>query len=344
MTTQEAGIGYGEPINGDPTGKDILSMHQFSGSDIGLYIEEATAALEQIRSGDGSSLLSGRVLSIFMDQPSTRTSGSMFAAMARLGGSPTIINGTENLSAAKGETPLDTSVALATQSDVIATRTKGAGGPAEAAAAIREYESMGKLSRLVPVINLGDGTNEHPTQALGDLLTIHQELGELEGVRIAMVGDHERYRAFHSLFIGAAAVGARITAIQSEAAPVPPELVEHMGSSLEIVGACDLDGVMQQADVLYLGRNPGEYSGTDAAELARSQRLAADYGSWRVDRARLQQMSSDAIVMHPRPRGNELSVDADADPRTRDVAQMEYMIPMRMAIIAGALGRSIRDA
>ncbi len=340
--------GVMQPISGESGGKHLLSMGQFGAEDIYRYIHEAAAAEALIRNPrlNGIDLLPRVVLKAVMRQPSTRTGGSMTTAMRKLGGSAELISGMNASSEAKGESLPDSWIAFATQSDIIGTRTSEEYGPALAAHSIDTAYRYGKLWRPVPVINLGDGINEHPTQALGDLFTIHERLGQLRDVKIAIVGDHERYRAFHSLILGAAAVGMRIMTVESPAAPVPDELAENVGANL-VGRQMDLDSAMAEADVVYLGRQPDEYTDEDKEdkkEEARSERLAADYESWRVDLGRLQQMRRDAIVMHPRPRRDELDPSVDSDPRMEDVEQMAKMIAMRMAIIALHAGQSITAA
>lgn len=162
------------------------------------------------------------------------------------------------------------------------------------------------------------------------------------GLTVVLVGDHVRYRAFHSDMLAAHTLGMRVIAVECEAAQVPDNYVQELGSSLERTE--DLDRAMRQADVLIMGRNPDEYTGKVRAERRRSRQLAKAYGDWRVDYSRLQQMPNRSIVLHPRPRRNELDKSVDLDHRAADVRQMANMIPIRMAILAGTQGRSIRQA
>lgn len=333
-----------QPISGDARGKNLLSIYQLSAADIFSYIEEAYAAASLVYDADkrGISLLPHTVLKAVMRQPSTRTGGSCTTAMRKLGGHAELISGMSSSSEAKGETMADSWVAFATQSDIIGTRTAEDFGPHQAAKDIKTSYQYGGLQHLTPIINLGDGRNEHPTQALGDLFTIHRRFTDLKGLTLVMVGDHERYRAFHSLFIGAVTLGMKIIAVESKAAPLPEEYIKLAGDKLTI--SSDLDDAMSKADVLYIGRNPDEYDGTDKTEKARSEQLAADYKTWIVDKKRLQKMPKNSIVLHPRPRRDELHPSIDDDPRAADVEQMANMVPMRMAIFARHLGVSIKDS
>lgn len=335
-----------EPIYGDSAGKHFLYMEQLSPEDIHRYLQEAEAAeslLEDPTKG-GINLLQFDVLKAVMRQPSTRTGGTLTTAMRKLGGNAELISGMHASSEAKGESLADSWVAFATQSDFLASRTKEEWGPAYAAHSIDTSFEYGKLTKRVPVINAGDGRWQHPTQAIGDLFTIQKRFdGQLDGLTIAIVGDHERYRAHHSLMLGAAAVGMNIIAVETPIAPIPDSIIEAVGPSL-ISRQEDLDGAMAEADILYIGRSPDEYTDDDKEERARAEALAKVYEGWTVDLRRIQQMETDSIVMHPRPRKGELLPDVDADPRMADVEQMANMIPVRMAIIALHAGKSIIEA
>ncbi len=333
-----------EPIDGDPSGKHLLSMHQLAKADVYDYMDQAAVAEERLRSpipqNRGFNLLPSTVLKAVMRQPSTRTGGSMTTAMDKLGGTGELISGMSASAEAKGESMADSWLAFATQCDILGTRTKEENGPHEAAAVIDEYVKAGKLWHGVPVINLGDGTNEHPTQALGDLFTIQQEHEagwQLDELTLTLVGDHGRYRAFHSLMIGAKLLDIKVVAVESKVARVPEEYCEFLDDNLETT--TELDDALATTDVLYIGRNPDEYANNDSsAEYHRSQGLARSYENWVIDKDRAQRMPETSVILHPRPRKNELQPDVDFDPRACDVTQMAHMIPMRMAIIARHMG------
>jgi aspartate carbamoyltransferase catalytic subunit len=332
-------------INGDPAGKNLLSIRQLANEDIYQYIEEARAAERYVRDPTrrGVDLLPHAVMIALMRQPSTRTGGTMVTAIEKLGGPGHLFSGMASSSEAKGESLADSYVALATQSDMIGIRTKEEDGPYHAAHAIAQSFRFGKLWQPVPIINLGNGTDEHPTQALGDVFTIAkwQDFDRLDGLTVAVVGDHERYRAHHSDLLIAKRLGMRVIAVESEAAPVPDDIANDLGDNLE--RTLNLDAAMREADVLVMGRNPDEYDGDDPWEQTRSRWLADSYAGWTIDADRLQQMKPDAIVMHPRPRRDELHPSVDSDPRMWDVEQMASQVAMRMAIVARHLGVSIVD-
>ena len=330
-------------IGGDATGKNLLSMSQLGEADIFDYLDEAYAAETLVKDPfrRGALVLPFAVMKAVMRQPSTRTGGSCTTAMQKLGGSADLISGMESSSEAKEESPEDTWVAFATQTDILGIRSSENKEPEMAAKVIARARHLGQLTREVPVINLGDGTNEHPTQGLGDMFTIHKNFRRFEGLITAVVGDQERYRAHHSFMLGAAILGMNVIAVESDISRVPSYISEAMGPRLQTT--TDINEALAAADVLYLGRNPKEYGGKDPVELERTERLSEIYAGWTLSPDRLKLMSPKAIVMHPRPRNSELPTCVDEDSRMRDVQQMDNMIPMRMAIFARHLGASIKE-
>lgn len=325
------------PIDGNPAGKHFLSMHQLSDADIALYLAEAKAA-ESIFV-DGADILRRKQLFALMRQSSTRTGGGFAHAMNKLGGHGLYQGGVANSSEAKDETRLDSEVAFATQTDIYATRTEEEMGPAFSAWAMQQEFERGNLSRLIPVINAGDGRNEHPSQTMGDFFTIYKQFGTLRGVKTLLIGDLERYRAFNSFMIGAAAVGMEVYLVESKAAPVSPAIEAVLGGQLH--RAATVEEALEVVDVAYPGRKPKEYNGDNKEEQKRDKRLTKDYKRWALDAKKIDLLHDDAIVLHARPRGPELPIESDANPKRRDVQQMEDVIKARMAIIATHMGKSI---
>lgn len=331
-----------KPLHGDYQEQHLISMLQLNQEDIAHFFEQASNAQAYVDNPElrGVTVLPHAELKAVMKQPSTRTGGSMATAMHKLGGNAQVISGMESSSEGKGESSFDSWIAFATQSDIIGTRTVEEYASAEAARHIDNAWTAGGLEKHVPIINLGDGKNEHPTQAIGDLFTIYQKFGHFSDRTIAIVGDQERYRAHHSLLIGARIVGLNVIVVESDVALLPQKYVDHLGKYL--VGRTrDIDQAMAEADILYMGRNPDEYSGEDYYEKIRSNQLKDDYKQWRIDRDRIQKMKENGIVLHPRPRNGEVDEDVDLDIRSYDVQQMRKMIPTRMGIIATLLGATI---
>ena len=183
-----AHLPLGERGDGRFYGQHILSVSQFARTDLEYIFavaEEMRTMVERVGTFD---LLKGKILASLFYEPSTRTSSSFTAAMERLGGSVIPINEVKYSSVAKGESLPDTIRTLECYSDVIVLRHPETGAAATAARYARK-----------PIINAGDGTGEHPTQALLDLFTIREELGRLEGLTVTMLGDLKYGRTVHSL-------------------------------------------------------------------------------------------------------------------------------------------------
>src|SRR4030043_840932 len=169
-------------------GKDILSVKQFSRSDL-EYIFAVAHEMHQMVDHVGTfDLLKGKILANLFYEPSTRTSSSFTSAMERLGGSVIPINEVRYSSVAKGESLPDTVRTLECYADVIVLRHPEVGAAAVAAQFAKK-----------PIINAGDGIGEHPTQALLDTFTIREELGRLDKLNVTMLGDLKYGRTVHSL-------------------------------------------------------------------------------------------------------------------------------------------------
>ena len=194
----------------------------------------------------------------------------------------------------------------------------------------------------MPVINAGDGKNEHPTQTIGDFYTIHRHFGQLEGLNVAVVGDYEAYRAHHSTLKAIAKMGMKAYVMETDFNQIPLDIKLSLGDNL--VSVNNLNDALAEVDVLDMGRFPKEYKGDDEKSKKRYEQMAKFYlEELMVDYNRLQLMHRDAIGMHPRPKGPEYALSCYKDERMQDVRQMYNMIPSRMGIIALHMGKSIAN-
>jgi len=250
--------------------------------------------------------LKDRILCTLFYEPSTRTSCSFQAAMLRLGGS--VINvPVEQSSVQKGETLQDTIRTLCCYCDAIVLRHPQKGAVLEASKVATK-----------PILNAGDGTGEHPTQALLDLYTIQVEMGILLGLTVTFMGDLTHGRTVHSLV--RLLVHFHVKLIYVSAFPLPPELIEYVASFGIEQRSATLEEALPETDVLYVTRIQKErfqFQGTVECVNAEKMKLA----------------KKKMIVMHPLPRNEELSTDMDNDPRSVYFKQMEYGMYMRMAIL-----------
>jgi aspartate carbamoyltransferase catalytic subunit len=285
-------------------------------------VEDLFALADQLAAGGGTPA-TGRIMATLFYEPSTRTRLSFESAMLRLGGQ---VLSTENAaqmsSAAKGESLRDTVRIVSGYADVIVLRHYEAGAAAVAAEVAD-----------VPVLNAGDGPGEHPTQALLDAYTIRRTLGRLDGVHLVLVGDMAYGRTAHSLSLLLAEFArSRVTFVAPPQAAAPAWLVAELrAKGVAVEESPDLVAAIRTADVLYMTRVQKErFSDPAQYELAR--------GAYRLDPAALAALPQRAMVMHPLPRLDELPEAVDSDPRAVYFAQARSGVPVRMALLARALG------
>jgi aspartate carbamoyltransferase catalytic subunit len=304
-------------------GKDILSVSQFSRSDLEYIFgiaKEMRAMVERVGTFD---LLKGKILANLFYEPSTRTSSSFLSAMERLGGSVIPINEVTYSSVSKGESLPDTIRTLQCYADVIVLRHPEVGAAKLAA----EYASK-------PVINAGDGIGEHPTQALLDLFTISEELGRVDGLTVTMLGDLKYGRTVHSLAKLLSSFVVRLNYVSPEILPMPADLVESLtAKGVSQNQYTTLDPVLGESDVLYVTRVQRErFEDLDDYEKVK--------GAYVIGPEMMKEAKDEMIVMHPLPRVGEISMELDADPRAAYFRQMEYGLYVRMALLAMVLGKA----
>ncbi|HLD94026.1 MAG TPA: aspartate carbamoyltransferase [Anaerolineales bacterium] len=313
----------GDHRNAPFYGKDILSVNQFSRDDLTYIYEVAHEMREMVARIGTFDLLKGKILANLFYEPSTRTSSSFTAAMERLGGSVIPINEVRYSSVSKGESLPDTVRTLECYADVIVLRHPEVGASALAAKYARK-----------PVINAGDGVGEHPTQALLDLFTILEELGDAEGLTVTMLGDLKNGRTVHSLSRLLALFHAKLNYVSPEVLEMPAEIVSELADKgIHQHAYTDLDAVIADTDVLYVTRVQKERFASEA-EYAQVKDLYV------ITPETLTRAKQKMIVMHPLPRVGEIALEVDEDPRAAYFRQMEYGLYTRMALLAMVLGKA----
>lgn len=262
--------------------------------------------------------LQGRVMAALFYEPSTRTRLSFEAAMLRLGGQTM---GTDNAlafsSAAKGETLEDTIRIVNGYADVIVLRHP-AEGAAERAAAVSD----------VPIINAGDGRGQHPTQALLDVYTIKDEVGRLDGVKVAMVGDLANGRTVRSLaYLLAKYRDVELTFVAPPQVAMRGDIKSHLDRrGVRWREVADLDTTLPEVDVVYQTRIQKE-------RFSDEESYRAAKGRYVIDLAAMRKLRPDAVVMHPLPRVDELDPAVDSDPRAAYFRQARNGMHIRMALL-----------
>jgi aspartate carbamoyltransferase len=304
-------------------GKDILSVKQFSRSDLEYIFGVAHEMREMVARVGTFDLLKGKILANVFYEPSTRTSSSFTSAMERLGGSVIPINEVRYSSVSKGESLPDTVRTLDCYADVIVLRHPEIGSSAMAAKYARK-----------PIINAGDGVGEHPTQALLDLFTIVEELDEVDGLTVTMLGDLKYGRTVHSLARLLSLFNVKVNYVSPEILRMPQEIIHELDEkSIKQAEYFTLDEALPESDVLYVTR----------VQKERFENQA-DYDSVKdafvITPDTMLQAKERMVLMHPLPRVGEISMDVDDDPRAAYFRQMEYGMYVRMALLAMVLGKA----
>ena len=314
---------FGDQRNAPFYGKDILSVKQFNKPDLKYIFAVAHEMSEMVARVGTFDLLKGKILANLFYEPSTRTSSSFTSAMERLGGSVIPINEVRYSSVSKGESLADTVRTLECYADVIVLRHPEVGASALAATYARK-----------PIINAGDGMGKHPTQALLDLFTIIEELGNAEEITVTMLGDLKYGRTVHSLSRLLSLYNVRIHYVSPEILRMPPEIIAELDEKgIPQAEHNTLDEVLPETDVLYVTRVQKErFENLDDYESVK--------GAFVITPETLRRAKDKMIVMHPLPRVGEISMDVDDDPRAAYFRQMEYGLYVRMALLAMVLGKA----
>ena len=296
--------------------RHVVESQQFSRS----LLEELFARSEEIKREPHRFMgrLAGQVMAALFYEPSTRTRLSFEAAMLRLGGQTM---GTDNArefsSTAKGETLEDTIRIVSVYADVIVLRHNEEGAARRAAAV-----------STVPVVNAGDGPGQHPTQALLDLYTIREELGRIDGVRVAMVGDLANGRTVRSLtYLLSKFKDIKLWFVAPPQVAMRDDLKAHLDEHhVPWVETQDLESVLPEVDVVYQTRIQKE-------RFTDPEVYQAVKGVYRIDKGSLELMRKYAVLMHPLPRVDEIAPEVDADPRAAYFRQARNGLQIRMALL-----------
>ncbi len=300
--------------------RHIVEVGQFERT----WVEQLFARADQMRSVRASDgLLADRILATLFYEPSTRTRLSFESAMLRLGGQViSTENAREFSSAIKGETVEDTVRIVAGYADGIVIRHHEQGAAARAARVAP-----------VPIVNGGDGPGEHPTQALLDLYTIRHELGTIDGLTIALVGDLRYGRAARSLaLLLAMSRNTRLLFVAPPAVPMGSDVKNSLDSAgVRWEDVQDLPTALGESDVVYQTRIQRERFATPAEARAAE-------GHYIIGAEAMRHLKTDAILLHPLPRVDEISPDVDADPRAAYFRQARNGVYVRMALLHELIG------
>lgn len=296
-------------------GRDIISIRDFSKEEL-LYMLESTKKIT-----DNHSLLKDKVLATLFFEPSTRTRLSFESAMNRLGGKVIGFSDPSISSVSKGETLHDTIKIIEGYSDVIVIRH-----PIEGAA------RLAAESASIPVINAGDGANQHPTQTMLDLYTIEKTKGTLDKLNIGFLGDLKYGRTVHSLAYAMSYFKTKMFFISPKQLKMPEDHLEELKErNIEFIEEEDLLKVSKELDVLYATRIQKERF-PDPVEYEKLK------GVYKLNKSLLQHIKPDLKIMHPLPRVDEIHPNLDKTKNAIYFEQAHNGVIIRKALLALLLG------
>ncbi|MHA1675452.1 MAG: aspartate carbamoyltransferase [Promethearchaeota archaeon] len=297
---------------------DIISAKQFERTDVEEFIELALK-IEKDKE-KFTSALHGKVMATLFFEPSTRTRLSFESAMLRLGGSVTGFSEAGTSSVKKGETLADTIRTVANYADIIVIR--------------HSKEGAAKLAQQfsdIPIINAGNGSQEHPTQGLLDVLAIHDLKGTVDNLNVGLIGDLKYGRTVHSVAHFFSNFKSNLFFISPEQLKMQYRVKDSLTlKKANFVETSDFREILPKLDVIYMTRIQKERF-ADLEEYARVKDMFI------LTEDDLKIIKEDAIILHPLPRVNEIDPVIDKDPRAKYFEQTYYGLMMRKAILASIL-------
>ncbi len=296
--------------------RSLVSISDYSKKEI-LHILELAAGFE---SNPNQPLMRGKVVASLFFEPSTRTRLSFDTAINRLGARVVGFTDASSSSTTKGETLKDTIKMVSNYADLIVMRH-----PLEGSARYASEQSK------VPIINAGDGANQHPTQTMLDLYSIQKTQGTLENLDIFMVGDLKYGRTVHSLLMALSLFNPTFYFVAPKEMSIPREyktFLKNMG--IRYFEQNEM-GNLEKADILYMTRVQKERF-SDPMEYERVK------NTYVLKNAMLADTKDNLKVLHPLPRVNEIHPDVDANPKAYYFEQAENGVYTRMAIMSAIMG------
>ncbi|QLJ53225.1 MAG: Aspartate carbamoyltransferase catalytic subunit [Candidatus Fermentimicrarchaeum limneticum] len=295
--------------------KDLISIRDLEKKHIDLILKKSSEMEQALKEKKKLSSLGGKVVATLFFEPSTRTRLSFQSAAMRLGAKVLSFENVGVSSIVKGETFSDTIRMVDGYSDLIVVRHANEGS-ARYAAQLADH----------PVINGGDGGNQHPTQTLLDMYTIKRAKKKIEGLNVTLLGDLKHARTMRSLMHGLGMYGANVTLIAPKGLEMSREVInevkDRFGAKVEEKSKMDFSG----ADVLYLCRIQKERF-SDQYEAEKVQK------EFRITADAIKGVKDDLIIMHPLPKVDEVAPEVDQSKYAYYYEQARMGIPVRMAIM-----------
>ena len=295
--------------------KNIISIKDLNKSDIDYIIDEASKLEDIAKSREISEELKGKILGLMFFEPSTRTKMSFETSMKRLSGECIGFENTGSSSVSKGESIADTAKMFEGYCDALVIR--------------HEMEGVSKfISDIVdvPVINAGDGAGQHPTQTLLDLYTIKKEIGHIDNIKIALIGDLKYGRTVHSLANALTLYdNVELYFVSPDKLKMPQEILHDLDKAgMSYTETSNISDVIDKVNVLYVTRIQKE-------RFADIDDYLEIKGAYIINKKMLE--GKDLIVMHPLPRIDDIDGDVDDTKYNKYFTQAANAVPVRMAIL-----------
>lgn len=299
--------------------KSLISAKELKLSEVEM-IFAAAAKFKQHKIGQN---LKDKLIANCFFEPSTRTRLSFATSALRLGGQVIGFTSDEEVSVKKGETLYDTMRVVSAYADLIVIRHAQEGAAA-----------LAKEAASCPVINAGDGANQHPTQALLDLFTIQECQQQINGLSIALVGDLKYGRTIHSFTELCSLFDVRLYLVSPESLALPESVCDSMKKrGIRFSFHQTLEEVIPKVDVLYATRIQQERFGAAEYPLVRNQFILTSN--------LLAKAKSNLKILHPLPRVNEIAKDVDATPYAYYFEQAANAVPVRQALLSLILNEEL---
>jgi len=298
--------------------KHLISIKDLSREEIEEILKKSGEMEAVLKNNENLDIMKGKILATLFFEPSTRTRLSFTSAMQRLSGSVMGFEAVESLSVAKGENLTDTIKTVEKYSDIIVIRHPKEG----TARYVAEISSK-------PVINAGDGSNQHPSQTLLDLYSINKLKGRIEGLNITLLGDLKHARVMKPLAYALAMFGSKLTFVAPEELEFSKELVDELKEKFnaDITQTNDIRLGVVDADVVYACRIQKERF-ADQYEAEKLQK------SFKITPEILENVKEDMIILHALPKVGEVDPSIDETKYAKYFEQVAYGIPVRMAILS----------
>ncbi|MFZ4464607.1 MAG: aspartate carbamoyltransferase [Bacteroidales bacterium] len=297
--------------------RSLVSINDYSKEEIIRILDLA----EEFEKQPHQNLLNGHVVASLFFEPSTRTRLSFESAIQKLGGNVIGFASADTSSVSKGESLKDTILTVSNYADLIVMRH-----PVEGSARYASEVSP------VPIINAGDGANQHPTQCLLDLYSIRKTQGTLDNLEVTFVGDLKYGRTVHSLVIALSQFNTKFHLVSPQELKLPSAVKRHIKEAkLSYEQYTDFMEVIPKSDIIYMTRiqrerfpDPLEYEKVKNAYILENSMLA--------------HAKENARILHPLPRVNEIATDVDSNPRAYYFQQALNGVYVREALIATIMG------